>query len=80
MPISFGPRVRRRQFVNNRLQDLENSTRGQGRGKSTSPRKVWSATKDKNPGSEGLCKEALIKLQQGREQAGGNLLRAGYVA
>lgn len=24
---------------------------------------------DKNPGSEGLCKEALIKLQQGREQA-----------
>lgn len=25
---------------------------------------------DKNPGSEAKCKEALIKLQQGREQAG----------
>ena len=32
--------------------------------------KKWSAdTEDKNPGSEAQCKEALIKLQQGREQA-----------
>ena len=28
------------------------------------------ASEDKNPGSEAKCKEALIKLQQGREQAG----------
>lgn len=28
------------------------------------------AIKDKNPGSEVKCKEALIKLQQGREQVG----------